>query len=104
MSLLDPPYLFNESVNGIRSKLGNLEFIYPGTHCEQHPDMVAYLASSTLGRLEKSRKYAVYLCKLFMNLDLSQKIQTLIHEVSHHELLIDVLRDLQFCHTGHTFQ
>lgn len=69
-------------LNSIHEMLDNVEYVYPGDACS--PRTYAYVYPQGEYSKNKEGKYIFYLCDLYIQSPISEQIETLTHEGSHH--------------------
>merc|ERR1719487_1524938 len=68
---------------GIQAMLGNVDYVYPGTHCQANT--YAYVYPAPVQYAQNARgQFVFHLCDYYMKVGEGEKIETLTHEGSHH--------------------
>eukprot|EP00931_Biecheleriopsis_adriatica_P115035 TRINITY_DN90886_c0_g1_i1.p1 TRINITY_DN90886_c0_g1~~TRINITY_DN90886_c0_g1_i1.p1 ORF type:complete len:760 (+),score=155.97 TRINITY_DN90886_c0_g1_i1:176-2281(+) len=77
-------------LNSVNSLLSNVAYQYPGKSCK--PNTFAYVFPNPPHNQNNKGQFVFHLCDLYMKADLSEQVETLVHEGSHHRvsLTLDV--------------
>jgi len=70
---------------GVHSMLNNVDYVYPGDQCSANS--YAYVFPQSPWN-KKGGKYLFYLCDYYMKVGDGEKIETLIHEGAHHQVMV----------------
>jgi len=73
-------------VNGIHSLLSNVDYVYPGSKCG--PNTFAYVIPNPPYNKNSRGQYIFNLCDTYIRAHLSEQIETLTHEASHHQTML----------------
>jgi len=69
---------------GVHTMLNNVDYVYPGDQCQ--PNTYAYVYPQSPWNKNKGGKYIFYLCDYYMKVGDGEKMETLTHEGSHHQV------------------
>lgn len=73
-------------LNEASAKMNNLAFYYPGPICPRAPaGTVGYVEPYTANKTTQDGRYIIFLCDFYFQVSESEKVQTLVHEVTHHD-------------------
>lgn len=68
-------------LNSVASMLTNVQYVYPGSTCQSNTYAYVYPRGP---RAMSNGKFVFHLCDYYMNVPVSEQIETLTHEGSHH--------------------
>eukprot|EP00931_Biecheleriopsis_adriatica_P047857 TRINITY_DN27620_c0_g1_i1.p1 TRINITY_DN27620_c0_g1~~TRINITY_DN27620_c0_g1_i1.p1 ORF type:complete len:575 (+),score=107.44 TRINITY_DN27620_c0_g1_i1:276-2000(+) len=71
-------------LNSVHNLLSNVDYVYPGSNCKQNT--FAYVYPNPPLNKNKNGQFVFHLCKHYMEVSLSEQIETLTHEASHHRM------------------
>jgi hypothetical protein len=71
-------------LTGVHTMLNNVDYVYPGDQCQ--PNTYAYIYPMHPWNKNKGGKYIFYLCDYYFKVGDGEKMETLTHEGSHHQV------------------